>query len=116
MSIVQRHLEVAQFVGEVVDAEAEQRVVAHRPELTLVGQPFLARRAEHLMHFGHFHVVARKVALHGLHLSPFQSGVRILDFLEVRYVRHVVGEKEVEVRLLRQQGCTAQDEQQMKYE
>ena len=82
----------------VVDAEAQQGVVAHTPELLLVSPGLHAGRGEHLPHLVHLDIVAVHVHGAALYLGPLQA---ILVFLnrfggQVLDIGDVVGEIKVE--------------------
>ena len=65
------HVVAVGAVGAVVDAEAEQAVVAHAPELPLLGLIFHVGRGKHLFHGVHLDDVAGYLLV--FHLSPVKS-------------------------------------------
>ena len=97
------------LAAAVLNAEAQQVVVAHLPEQLLVLARLLALVLEHLDHLAHVGTVRGEAAVS--YLKPIQPGVGVLDAPQVLHAAYVVGHEKVEVWLrLHRQGCRQQEE------
>ena len=101
-TIVYSNLITATGALAIVDAEAEQAVVAHGPELPLLCQPFLLLRCKHAHHRVHLHLIAGNVAV--LYLTPGEPRHVGLYLAEVDHVGDVIGEIQFEVLASRMQA------------
>ena len=94
------HAELARLAA-VVDAEAEQTMVAHAPEHLLVLQPLHAGVGKHAHHLFHLYLVAGDVVgVATLHLAPDELGHLIDVGGEFLHIGDVVGKIQLEVLCL----------------
>ena len=93
-AVVGLHAEVTLHTAASVDTEAHQRVVAHAPELLLVGQRLHAGRGEHFSHLVHLYVIAVDIHRTTRNLGPDQTVVVFLHrfSVQVRHISDIVGE------------------------
>ena len=69
LTVVNLH-RIGIFVSSGIDAETEQGMIAHTPELLLLRTALHSRRGQHGLDFFYFHLVTVDVAV--LHLTPIQ--------------------------------------------
>ena len=98
----------ARLAVAAVDTETEQRVVAHTPELLLVGTRLHTGRSKHLLHLVHLHVVTVDILRAMVYLGPYQPIIILLDglWIQVHHVSDVV--REIQVKTLRIRACCRQ--------
>ena len=94
-AIVYRNFIAAAGTLAVIDAEAEQAMVAHGPELLLLRQPFLLRRCKHMHDRIYLYLIAGDVAV--LHFTPSEPRKFTLYLTKVDNVGDIVREIELEV-------------------
>ena len=93
----------------VVDAETEQTMVAHGPELSLLLLVLPLLRGEHLHHFVHFHKISVHVGV--LHFMPHQRRSGIFYLGKVSDITDVIGKVQLKVLRLNRSSPTEEKEQ-----
>ena len=104
--IVHAHLKQRTLVVvAVVDAETEQVVVAHLPELLLLRTTFHVRRGKHALHAFHLHLIGGECPV-GDKL-PIEL-IRLTNAAQIGNVADVVGKVQLEVLSLEAEGGNCQ--------